>query len=155
MKEFTFCQSCWLKVCKFIKNESSEKCFNGFQRQLFASVLWNRRFKKIYKSHQKTPVPESLLSKVTGLHPSTLFKNGLWHFSVYFLIFVRLPFYRTTPVHYFWDIAKNSKLSPFFILETTVFWRTHLSVCFERMLIEKLKCWNIFFTSLLWDSYNM
>ena len=47
----------------------------------------------------------------------------------------------TIPVYCFWDFTKNSKLSPFLILEATVF---EENIRFERMLIEKLKYWNIF-----------
>ena len=51
----------------------------------------------MYKTHIKAPVSESLFRKVTGLHPSALFRKGLWnrYFPVHFVKFVREPFYRT------------------------------------------------------------
>ena len=49
----------------------------------------------------------------------------------------------TISVDCFWDFARNSKLSSFFILEATVFFFEE-NIRFERMLIEKLKYWNIF-----------
>ena len=56
-----------------------EICFI-FQKQLFAGVLQYRCFfKENGNIERKTTVPESLLSKVTGLQPATLFNKRLSH----------------------------------------------------------------------------
>ena len=52
---------------------------------------------KFHKIHRKTPVPEPLFNKVTGLRPATLLKKRLRRrcFPVNFVKFIKIPFYRT------------------------------------------------------------
>ena len=65
-----------------------------------------------------------------------------WNFTKKRLRDFEVDCFWTIPVDCFWDFAKNSKLSPFLILEATAFFEDNIR--FERMLIDKLRYWNIF-----------
>ena len=56
--------------------------------------------KNLPKFYRKTPVPEPLFNKVTGLRCANLFKKRVWHrcFPVNFAKFLRTPFF----MEYLW-----------------------------------------------------
>ena len=69
------------------------KDFRSSCSQVLCEIGAHKKFTKLTKS---TSVG-SLFRKVTGLHPSVLFRKRLWNrcFSVHCVKFVREPFYRT------------------------------------------------------------
>ena len=69
-----------------------------FQKQPTEVFCEKRCSKKFRKNHRKTPVPESLFYKVSGLRPATLSKKRLRHrcFPVNFVKFLRTPFLQNT-----------------------------------------------------------
>ena len=62
-------------------------------------VLWKKVFLEISHKFTRKHLCQSLFfNKVAGLRPVTLLKKRLWHrcFPVYFAIFIRTPFYKTS-----------------------------------------------------------
>ena len=75
----------------FAKFTEKQMC----QGLFFIKVAGKRCSQKFRKIHKKTPLPESLFNKVSGLRPATVLKKRLWHrcFPVNFAKFLKTPFF--------------------------------------------------------------
>ena len=113
-----------------------------FQKQSLAGVLQNKFSLKFWNTQRKTPVMESLISKVKGLHPATLFRKKLQHkcFTLNFAKFLRTPFYLTPPHDCFWIFILCSDKK--YLLRNCIhFW---IKVRFSKNLKKKVLVFNLF-----------
>ena len=84
-----------------------EAIHTNSQKQSSKGVLLKRRSWNFHKIHRKTPVPESLFSKVAGLRTATSLKKRLWHrwFPANFVKFLRTPFFTE---HLCWQLLNSA-----------------------------------------------